>query len=209
MTRKAGDAIGAPRRPFPECRARQKFRPQDAGESEGLDWVEARPRVAEGGFEKLRLGFRAANSGAWNSLDNFGQTTLVRFSKSERNPALPPSLSALPRRRASMSWETDGRAVACGCVPWGFDGWQGPVSLLRSRLASFLRSDLGRLDPGGAGQGPRFLAPHGVLRLAAILAFVLARRDYRGTAPGLQNTAASRWRGFSGNFLPGTPILFR
>lgn len=41
----------------------------------------------------------------------------------------------------------------------------------------------------------------GVLGLAAILAFVLARRDYRGTAPpDSQNTAASRWERFLWQF---------
>ena len=92
--RKAGDAIGSTPAALLSGSAEldKNFVLKDAGESEGLDWVEARPRVAEGGFEKLRLGFSGGELRGMELLDNFGQTTLVRFSKSVRNPALPPSL---------------------------------------------------------------------------------------------------------------------
>ena len=41
------------------------------------------------GFEKVRLGFAGGELSAMELLDSFGQTTLIRFSKLVRNPALP------------------------------------------------------------------------------------------------------------------------
>ena len=70
----------------------KNFTLKDAGESEGLAWVEAQPKSTESGFEKVRLGFAGPDLKAMELLDNFGQTTVVRFSRIERNPALPANL---------------------------------------------------------------------------------------------------------------------
>lgn len=64
----------------------------DAGERDGLEWVEARPRASEGGFERVRIGFRQQLPQVMEVLDNFGQTTTLSFSQIERNPALDPRL---------------------------------------------------------------------------------------------------------------------
>lgn len=63
----------------------------EAGEAEGLAWVEATPKVNESGFEKVRLGFAGGELKAMELQDNFGQTTHIRFARMERNPALPGS----------------------------------------------------------------------------------------------------------------------
>ncbi|NJD24047.1 MAG: outer membrane lipoprotein chaperone LolA [Betaproteobacteria bacterium] len=63
---------------------------KEAGEADGLAWVEATPRQADSGFEKVRLGFAGADLRAMELYDNFGQTTHIRFSKLVRNPVLPP-----------------------------------------------------------------------------------------------------------------------
>ncbi len=71
----------------------QAFALSDAGEKDGLEWMEARPREREAGFERVRLGFDAARGGlqAMELVDNFGQTTVLRFSKLERNPKVSPA----------------------------------------------------------------------------------------------------------------------
>jgi outer membrane lipoprotein carrier protein len=70
----------------------KNFTLKEAGESEGLVWVEAVPRVSDSGFESVRLGFAGNDLKAMEMHDSFGQTTLIRFSKLERNPTLPASL---------------------------------------------------------------------------------------------------------------------
>ena len=62
----------------------------DAGDREGLAWVEARPREKEAGFERVRLGMGTGGIDAMELTDHFGQTTVLRFSKMQRNPQLDP-----------------------------------------------------------------------------------------------------------------------
>jgi outer membrane lipoprotein carrier protein len=63
---------------------------KEAGEADGLAWLEATPKQADSGFEKVRLGFAGPDLRAMELYDNFGQTTHIRFSKLVRNPVLPP-----------------------------------------------------------------------------------------------------------------------
>jgi outer membrane lipoprotein carrier protein len=70
----------------------KRFLLKDAGNRDGLDWVEATPKSKEGSFELVRLGFKGDTLQAMELKDNFGQTTLLRFSNLERNPALGGSL---------------------------------------------------------------------------------------------------------------------
>ena len=69
----------------------KNFTLTEAGESDGMNWVEATPKAGESGFEKVRLGFAGVDLKAMELFDSFGQTTQIRFSKLERNPALPAS----------------------------------------------------------------------------------------------------------------------
>jgi outer membrane lipoprotein carrier protein len=64
----------------------------ETGEREGLEWLEARPKSPDGGFEKLELGFSGEDIKAMALYDNFGQTTSIVFSKLQRNPDLPAAL---------------------------------------------------------------------------------------------------------------------
>ncbi len=70
----------------------KRFNLKDAGNRDGLDWVEAAPKSKEGGFELVRLGFKGDTLHAMELKDSFGQTTLLRFSNLERNPAMGSSL---------------------------------------------------------------------------------------------------------------------
>ena len=68
----------------------QQFALSDAGEKDGLEWMDARPREREAGFELVRMGFNADGLQAMELTDHFGQRTVLRFSKLERNPKVNP-----------------------------------------------------------------------------------------------------------------------
>lgn len=63
----------------------------DAGERNGLEWLEARPKDKEAGFERIRMGFNVAGVEAMELIDHFGQTTMLRFSALQRNPKVDPA----------------------------------------------------------------------------------------------------------------------
>lgn len=65
---------------------------RDAGEAEGLSWLEATPRSKEGSFEVVRMGFKGSDIQAMEVRDNFGQVTRLRFSGIRRNPTLSADL---------------------------------------------------------------------------------------------------------------------
>ncbi len=66
------------------------FELSDAGNRDGLEWLEAKPKEAEAGFERIRMGFSANGLHAMELTDNFGQTTRLRFSNLQRNPNIDP-----------------------------------------------------------------------------------------------------------------------
>jgi outer membrane lipoprotein carrier protein len=69
----------------------KSFELSDAGEKDGLEWIEAKPRDREAGFERVRMGFDKENLHAMELTDNFGQTTFLNFSKLVRNPQVNPN----------------------------------------------------------------------------------------------------------------------
>ena len=58
----------------------------EAGEKDGLEWLEAKPKEKESGFERIRLGMSASGVDAMELVDHFGQTTVLRFTNMQRNP---------------------------------------------------------------------------------------------------------------------------
>ncbi len=68
----------------------QAFVFSELGLRDGLEWLEAKPRDAESGFDRIRLGMSAVGVEAMELVDHFGQTTRLRFSNVERNPVLDP-----------------------------------------------------------------------------------------------------------------------
>ncbi len=69
----------------------KSFDLKEAGEKDGLEWLEAKPREKEAGFERIRLGLSTGGVEAMELLDHFGQTTVLRFSNVVRNPQIEPS----------------------------------------------------------------------------------------------------------------------
>ncbi|HVW63938.1 MAG TPA: outer membrane lipoprotein chaperone LolA [Nitrosospira sp.] len=69
------------------------FELRDTGSLAGTEWLEAKPKTKDSTFEWVRLGFTP--DGVLKSMelhDNFGQTTVLTFSRLERNPRLAPDL---------------------------------------------------------------------------------------------------------------------
>lgn len=60
----------------------------DAGRGDGLELVDARPKSAESGFERVRIGFRDNLPRRMELTDAFGNLTTLEFGTFERNPAL-------------------------------------------------------------------------------------------------------------------------
>lgn len=57
------------------------------------EWLEAKPKAKEGTFDWVRLGFTPEGVlKAMELHDNFGQTTVLTFSRVEQNPKLSPEL---------------------------------------------------------------------------------------------------------------------
>jgi len=69
----------------------KSFELSDAGEKDGIEWIEAKPRDSEAGFARVRMGFGKESLQAMELTDNFGQTTLLTFSKMVRNPQVNPN----------------------------------------------------------------------------------------------------------------------
>lgn len=65
------------------------FTLKDVGSRDGLDWLEASPKSSDTMFAAVRMGFSGNTLKQMELKDSFGQTTIIRFDKLERNPKLP------------------------------------------------------------------------------------------------------------------------
>jgi outer membrane lipoprotein carrier protein len=72
--------------------AMRAFKLSDEGTRDGIEWLEALPRDKEGNFDKIRMGFGSSGLRVMELVDNFGQTTVLKFNSLERNPRLDPGL---------------------------------------------------------------------------------------------------------------------
>lgn len=69
----------------------QYFKLRNAGESGGLEWLEATPKNRDTTFERIRMGFRGDVLVEMELLDFFGQRTTLKLARFARNPAIPPA----------------------------------------------------------------------------------------------------------------------
>jgi outer membrane lipoprotein carrier protein len=67
------------------------FSLKDAGERDGLEWLEATPRNKDTTFQHIRMGFKGDVLVQMELYDFFGQRTTLKLSHIVRNPAIPPS----------------------------------------------------------------------------------------------------------------------
>ena len=59
----------------------------DAGSRDGVDFVEAKPRTPDTGFERVRIGFADNLPRAMELKDTFGNVTTLTFGPFDRNSA--------------------------------------------------------------------------------------------------------------------------
>ena len=69
----------------------KNFEVTESGRSDGLEFVEARPRASESGVESVRIGFRDNLPRVMELRDAFGNLTTLEFESFERNVALDPA----------------------------------------------------------------------------------------------------------------------
>ncbi|MBL8515477.1 MAG: outer membrane lipoprotein chaperone LolA [Betaproteobacteria bacterium] len=62
------------------------FTLKEEGVKDGIDWLEAKPRQGDTGFERIRIGFRGDALAEMELFDQFGNRTALRFSALKRGP---------------------------------------------------------------------------------------------------------------------------
>ena len=92
--RKLGDALGASPAAilFGTDALERNFTLKEAGERDGLDWLDALPKSKDAGFDRILIGFRGGLPQAMEVRDAFGKVTLFAFRNLERNPKLDAEL---------------------------------------------------------------------------------------------------------------------
>lgn len=61
----------------------------DAGEADGMVWVDAKPKAPDSQYKSIRIGFKDGILAVLNILDQFDQKSTVRFSNMSVNGAVP------------------------------------------------------------------------------------------------------------------------
>jgi chaperone LolA len=67
------------------------FALKNAGEADGLEWLEATPKNKDTSFERIRMGFKGDVLVQMELFDFFGQRTTLKLSRMVRNPTIAPS----------------------------------------------------------------------------------------------------------------------
>ncbi len=62
----------------------------NAPAADGLEWALATPKVKDGAFQSMRVGFKGRELAAVEILDSFGQRSLLRFSAFAANASIAP-----------------------------------------------------------------------------------------------------------------------
>lgn len=67
------------------------FALKNAGEADGLEWLDATPKNKDTSFERIRMGFKGDTLMQMELFDFFGQRTTLKLSRMVRNPTIAPS----------------------------------------------------------------------------------------------------------------------
>jgi outer membrane lipoprotein carrier protein len=67
----------------------KNFTLSEAGAKDGLEWLNAVPKAKDTSFEQISIGLRDGVPQAMELKDTFGQTSVLKFTNFQRNPALP------------------------------------------------------------------------------------------------------------------------
>lgn len=89
--RKLGNAIGSSPAAilFGSNDLEKNFTLSEAGEKEGLEWLQAIPKAKDTQFEKIGIGLKNGMPVAMELRDSFGQVSVLTFTQFEKNPSLP------------------------------------------------------------------------------------------------------------------------
>ena len=92
--RELGDALGSTPAAilFGSAELERGFTLKDLGEHEGVAWVEALPKSADQGFDRIAIGFRDGLPAAMEVNDAFGRVSVFGFSRIERNAPMSPDV---------------------------------------------------------------------------------------------------------------------
>ena len=88
--RKLGNALGSSPAAilFGSNDLEKNFTLAEAGNRDGLEWLSATPKAKDTTFEQIGIGMKDGAPQAMELKDNFGRTTLLKFTSFQRNPAL-------------------------------------------------------------------------------------------------------------------------
>jgi outer membrane lipoprotein carrier protein len=89
-TRKLGNALGSSPAAilFGSNDLEKNFTLAEAGARDGLEWLTATPKTKDTTFEQIGIGLKDGVPQAMELKDNFGQTTMLKFTSFQRNPSL-------------------------------------------------------------------------------------------------------------------------
>ncbi|WP_374046701.1 outer membrane lipoprotein chaperone LolA [Massilia sp. YIM B02763] len=89
-TRKLGNALGSSPAAilFGSNDLEKNFTLSEAGARDGLEWLNATPKTKDTTFEQIAIGLKDGVPQAMELKDNFGQTTVLKFTSFQRNPSL-------------------------------------------------------------------------------------------------------------------------
>jgi outer membrane lipoprotein carrier protein len=86
------------------------FTLRDAGEADGLAWVEAVPKSQDTGFEHVRLGLKGKTLAAMELRDQLGGRTVLHFSDFKPNaPVSPDTFRFTPPKGADVIEDAPGK----------------------------------------------------------------------------------------------------
>jgi outer membrane lipoprotein carrier protein len=89
-TKKLGNALGSSPAAilFGSNDLEKNFTLAEAGTRDGLEWLNATPKAKDTTFEQIGIGLKDGVPQAMELKDNFGQTTVLKFTSFQRNPSL-------------------------------------------------------------------------------------------------------------------------
>lgn len=86
----------------------RNFELADAGKADGVEWVDAKPKAADTGFERVRLGLKDNVPRVMELKDTFGNVTRLEFGAFERNVTVDAGqFKFVPPKGADVVGATD------------------------------------------------------------------------------------------------------
>ncbi|MDX2218516.1 MAG: outer membrane lipoprotein chaperone LolA [Burkholderiales bacterium] len=78
------------------------FTLKEEGARDGVEWLEAKPRQSDTGFDRIRIGFRGDALAGMELFDQFGNRTALTFSALKRGPQDAAQFRFVPPKGADV-----------------------------------------------------------------------------------------------------------